>query len=428
MPTQFLPSFRARNVFLHILETGVESGTLHLRLPDGTQHCFGRGEPEVEWCFHDDRAFGRILRNPELEMGETYMEGAWDAGEGGLALLLHVLMHNFQSLREPHRLGRMLHFLREHTRKNAIRRSYDNAAYHYDHEEWLFRCFLDEDMQYSCAYFAHPGMSLEEAQQAKLALLRAKLCIQSGDRVLDIGSGWGGLALYLAEQEDVEVTGLTLSREQLRVSRERAAARGLSHRVRFLLQDYREHQEPYDRIVSVGMFEHVGRANYASFFEEVKQRLEPGGLALLHTIGRSSPPAAISEWTERYIFPGSHLPSLSELARAVEDSHLVATDLEVLRLHYAETLAGWLERFRARRSEVRLRLGETFCRMWEFYLASSEASFRVGDLVVFQLQLGHSNQGAPLTRDYLWRGENVAEPAMSARPSRASRVVSTTRA
>lgn len=413
---QLLPSFRARRIFFHILETGIKSGTLHIRLPNGTLRRFGRGEPEVEWCFYDDRAFARILRNPELETGATYVEGAWDAGEGGLALLLQVLMSNLQSLRQPHGLGRMLHFVREHTRRNAIRRSYDNAAYHYDQEEWLFRCFLDEDMHYSCAYFANLEMSLEEAQQAKLALIRTKLCIRPGDRVLDIGSGWGGLVLYLAEQDDVQVTGLTLSREQLRVSRERAAARGLTHRVRFLLQDYREHHESYDRVVSVGMFEHVGRAHYSTFFEAIKDRLESGGLALLHTIGRSSPPEDISEWTDRYIFPGSHLPSLSELARAVEDSRLIATDLEVLRLHYAETLARWQERFRARRSEVRRRLGKTFCRMWEFYLASSEASFRAGDLVVFQLQLGRSNQAAPLTRDYLWREPN-AVPAMRAIPS-----------
>ena len=423
MSTSPLRSFPARHyrpLFLKILESRLKRGTVSLWLPDGKRYRVGHGKPEVEWIFHDLSALGKIWRNPELQMGETYMEGAWDAGKGGLPLLLHVLIGNLQEERKAHGLETLGHLFGQHRRsKNGIRRSYDNVSHHYDQEEWLFRCFLDEDMQYSCAYFARPDMSLEEAQQAKLELLRKKLCTQPGDRILDIGSGWGGLALYLAEHGDVEVTGLTLSREQLHVSRERAAARGLSHRVRFLLQDYREHSEQYDRIVSVGMFEHVGQEHYPRFFQEMKRRLKKNGLALLHTIGRSGPPAAISEWVDRYIFPGSHIPSLSEVSRAVEDNHLVTTDLEVLRLHYAKTLACWWERFGRRRAEIRLRLGERFCRMWEFYLASSEASFRGGDLVVFQLQLGHTNQAAPLTRDYLW-GEG--EPFASAKRMEKRRV------
>lgn len=226
--------------------------------------------------------------------------------------------------------------------------------------------------------------------------------MRPGDRILDIGCGWGGLALYLAERDDVEVTGLTLSEEQRAVARRRAEERGLATRTRFLRQDYREHRGLYDRVVSVGMFEHVGARQYDRFFAEVKARLRPGGLALLHTIGRSSPPAPMSEWVDRRIFPGGHLPSLSEICRAVETSGLVTTDVEVLRMHYAKTLACWLERFRAHRGAIADRLGERFCRMWEFYLASSEASFRVGLLVVFQVQLGDTILAAPLTRDYLF--------------------------
>lgn len=392
--------------FLEALDNGTSWGTLDLRLPDGERHLFGHGEPIARWNIHDDAALRRILKNPEVETGDTYVEGGWDAGDSGLTALLQVLMTNYGQLREPGRFGSLLHSLAGLLpRPNGVAKSTSDVAFHYDIDGWLFRKFLDEDMQYSCAYFPREGMSLEQAQRAKLSLVRRKLRVRPGDSVLDIGCGWGGLALYLAEHDDITVTGLTLSREQLAVARKRAECRGLAKRVRFLLQDYREHVASYDRVVSVGMFEHVGQRNYRRFFRAVKSSLKPEGLALLHTIGRVAAPEECSEWVRRRIFPGSHLPSLSEVSRAVEDTRLATTDVEVLRLHYAKTLACWLARFRASREEIRHRLGERFCRMWEFYLASSEASFRLGDLVVFQIQLARDPLVAPLTRDYLFEGE-----------------------
>ncbi|MEO6696472.1 MAG: cyclopropane-fatty-acyl-phospholipid synthase family protein [Gammaproteobacteria bacterium] len=341
------------------------------------------------------------MSDPELMLGETYMNGEWDAAN--LLDLFEVLMRNFPEQQSGGVLARLLKKLLQ--QGNRITQSYRNVAHHYDLDEWLFRHFLDQDMQYSCAYFYKPGISLEEAQRAKCAHLLRKLDLSPGQQVLDIGSGWGGLALYLAEHAGVKVTGLTLSREQLRVAQQRARERGLQGRVEFLLRDYREHDGSYDRIVSVGMFEHVGARHYPDYFERLRRLLKPEGVALLHTIGRYTPPGVTNSWILKHIFPGGYTPALSELSRSIEGSGLITCDVEVLRLHYAMTLAAWQQRFQAQRAQIAARLSERFCRMWEFYLAACEASFRWRDLVVFQLQLTQRLDVLPVTRDYLYSEE-----------------------
>ncbi|MBI3439325.1 MAG: class I SAM-dependent methyltransferase [Proteobacteria bacterium] len=285
--------------------------------------------------------------------------------------------------------------------KNPRRASQRNAAHHYDLSGALYRLFLDADRQYSSAYFARPDMSLEEAQDAKKRHIAAKLLLEPGQRVLDIGSGWGGLGITLAEDYGADVSGVTLSTEQLTESRVRAAKKGLTSRVRFDLRDYRDVQGVFDRVVSVGMFEHVGAAQYQTFFGAICDRLAEDGVAVLHTIGNVHGPGRNNPWIEKYIFPGGMVPALSQIAEAAERSGLIVTDVEIQRLHYAETLKAWRDRFEAHRDEVRALYDERFCRMWEFYLAGAEAAFKEGDLVVFQVQLVKDPQAVPLTRDYI---------------------------
>jgi cyclopropane-fatty-acyl-phospholipid synthase len=328
-------------------------------------------------------------------VGEAYMDGDLVVERGSLYDLVAIGTRNMRATRKrllPWGSGRL---------RNPPWQARRNAAHHYDLSGEFFRLFLDDDLQYSCAYFPYDGMGLDAGQRAKKRHLAAKLLTEPGQRILDIGSGWGGLALTLAEEHGAEVLGVTLSTEQLEVARQRASQRRLSERVKFELRDFREVEGRFDRIVSVGMFEHVGPAHYDEFFETLARLLDEKGVAVLHTIGRVNGPGAGNAWIEKYIFPGGTIPALSEIAPSVEKSGLMLTDVEVLRLHYAETLKAWSARFAERRDEARRLYDERFCRMWEFYLAGAEAGFRVGDLVVFQLQMAKDRTVVPMTRDYI---------------------------
>ncbi|EAR21416.1 SAM-dependent methyltransferase [Nitrococcus mobilis] len=384
-----------------MLEDRIRMGSLVVDLPDGSIRHYGNSSPQAHWCIHDASALNKVAADPEFMLGQTYMDGAWSSPS--LITLLEVLMRNFP--REPINWFRraMIKLVKPIQQWNRIAASQRNAAHHYDLDVSLFRRFLDEDMQYSCAYWSGSGMTLEQAQRAKKEHIRRKLLLAPGQRVIDIGCGWGGLAIFLAETCDVRVTGLTLSREQYRVARERVKQRGLEALVEIRLEDYRENTETYDRVVSVGMFEHVGAWNYNAYFRAVRERLTEDGVALIHTIGSIGPPGLTNPWIRHYIFPGGYIPAMSEVMAAVERQYLVSTDVEVLRLHYAFTLAQWQQRFQRVRAEVAAEKSERFCRMWEFYLALSEAAFRWRDLVVFQFQLARNNQAVPLTRFYLHR-------------------------
>ncbi|MGH8516690.1 MAG: class I SAM-dependent methyltransferase [Panacagrimonas sp.] len=344
-----------------------------------------------------------MLLNPGLQFGEAYIDGDWDPLGCSLEQVLEaaVVMTGSDAYATHWRAlslaaERVVELNDAWIAARRIRR-------HYDLDADLYATFLDRDLHYSCAYFAEPTMDLEAAQQAKCALIAAKLDLRPNARVLDIGCGWGSLALHLAEKHGARVTGITLSPGQFEVAQRRATERGLADRVEFRLQDYRDVDGRFDAVVSVGMFEHVGRPQYPRFFSAVRDRLAHGGTALLHTIGRNGPPQPTNAWIRRHIFPGGYIPAASEVIDALEPSGLMLTDLEIWRLHYALTLAEWNRRFQARRAEFARRLGERFCRTWEFYLQGSEASFRQGGLVVFQLQMSRALKRLPMTRDYLYR-------------------------
>ncbi|MFO1113293.1 MAG: cyclopropane-fatty-acyl-phospholipid synthase family protein [Rhodospirillales bacterium] len=377
----------------------------------GLAHSFGPGgSPVVTIRLHDPALHWKLFFRPELYAGEAYTDGTLTIEDASLYDFLDLMGRNFAAAegdplsRTAHRIDRLFRRLQQ---ANPVGQARQNVAHHYDLCGELYDLFLDEDRQYSCAYFPRPDLSLDEAQRAKRRHVAAKLRLQPGMRVLDIGSGWGGLGLWLAERFDVEVTGLTLSEEQLKVARERAAQRGLEERVQFLLRDYREENGRYDRIVSVGMFEHVGVRHYREFFDTVRERLNGDGVALLHTIGRTDGPGVTTPWIRKYIFPGGYVPALSELTPAIERSRLWITDIEVLRLHYAQTLRHWRQRFLANRERAARLYDERFCRMWEFYLAGSEIAFRYLDQAVFQVQLTRAIDALPLTRDYMVDAERA---------------------
>lgn len=394
-------------MYLSLLEKHIKQGILHLHLPDGTSHRFGDSGTEAHWHVHSEKTLMKIARDWEFEIGQTYMDGAWDSGEHSLRDLLFVLRANFQGTGGPRRrwFSPLLSLLEQ---GNRIARSYQNIAHHYDVKEEVFRRFLDKEMFYSCAYFRDPDNSIEQAQLDKAAHIAGKLLLEPGQHVLDIGCGWGSLAMYLAEHHDVQVTGITLSREQLRVAQTEARARGLDN-LRFELADYREHSSVYDRIVSVGMLEHVGVENFDTYFRRCHEMLKPDGVALIHSIANWQMAKETNPWIDKYIFPGGRIPSLTEMSLAVEQSGLLTTDIESWRLHYAYTLMNWYLRFQENRAEIRDIMGgeqegERFCRMWEFYLAACEATFRYGDLLVYQYQLARQHGSVPITRDYLYPG------------------------
>ena len=391
----------------HGLGALVAEGDLVLCLPDGRRRRYGDGRGrQVVVHVHDPALVGRLVRDPALAVGEGYMDGTLTVEDDDLHGLTGIGLRNFAAGRGAawHRAAeRLRHALRWARQFNPATRARDNVAHHYDLSGELYDLFLDSDQQYSCAYFPRPDMTLEDAQTAKKAHIARKLLLKPGMRVLDIGCGWGGMALGLARDHGAHVTGVTLSEEQHRVATARARAEGLSDRVAFRLMDYRSVREDFDRIVSVGMFEHVGVPHYAEFFATVRARLAPGGVALIHTIGRATAPGGTNPWMARYIFPGGYVPALSEVMTAVERTDLWPTDLEVWRLHYADTLRHWQDRFAARIDRARALYDERFCRMWRFYLVASEMSFRAGRQCVYQLQLARDRHAVPQTRDYLYR-------------------------
>ncbi|MDE2362428.1 MAG: class I SAM-dependent methyltransferase [Hyphomicrobiales bacterium] len=383
----------------------VKRGDLTLRFADGGQQKFGdgTGEPIIA-RFTDARGPLDLLRDPELAFGELYMDGRLVMDEGAIFDLIKIVLSN-PVRGEPPRLLSVLRWARDIATftflRNERSRARANVAHHYDLDGRIYGLFLDRDRQYSCAYFERPDMDLDEAQLAKKRHIAAKLLVDPAHRVLDIGSGWGGLALYLAHYCGANVTGVTLSEEQLAMANMRAQNAACADRVQFRLQDYRDMQGAFDRVVSVGMFEHVGPAHFETYFRRIAQLLTEDGVALVHTIGRPDGPGATNPWISKYIFPGGYIPSLSEISTAIEKTGLFITDIEVLRMHYAETLKAWRERFMARRDEARALYDERFCRMWEFYLSICELTFRVEGECVYQVQVARRHDIVPITRSYI---------------------------
>jgi len=342
------------------------------------------------------------------------MDGKLTIEEGSLYDLVDLFAVNLEAL-PPGLTSRLLNgyitLFRQIHQYNPLPRARRNVAHHYDLSDQLYELFLDRDRQYSCGYFRDGSEDLDAAQTDKKRHIAAKLLIRPGQRVLDIGSGWGGLALYLAGECGADVTGLTLSVEQHKVATRRAAVAGLSDRVRFYVRDYREEAGQYDRIVSVGMFEHVGVNHYRGFFAKLKSLLRPDGVAVLHSIGRKDGPGSTNPWLRKYIFPGGYIPALSEVLPTIERLRIWVTDVEILRLHYAQTLSAWRRRFERNRDSIRAIYDERFCRMWEMYLVVSEITFRRHDFMVFQMQLAKSVEAVPLTRDYMLDWERAHSAA-----------------
>lgn len=395
-----------------LLDKLVRNGTLVVVRPGEPDLLFGQGSPRIVLKLHDARAAVELALNPELRLGELYMDGRLTVEDGGdIADLLALLMQNLAHAKPGGVFGfvrAMRKLLRPLRQFNHIRRAKRNVAHHYDLSGRLYDLFLDSDRQYSCAYFSDPGEGLDEAQVGKKRHIAAKLYLnRPGLSVLDIGSGWGGLAIDLARDSGARVLGVTLSQEQLSIARQRALRQGVSDRCSFELEDYRHVDGPFDRIVSVGMFEHVGVKYYATFFAKMRELLNEDGVALLHFIGRSDGAGATNPWIAKYIFPGGYTPALSETLPIIERSGLIVTDVEILRLHYAETLKEWRRRFRLRWDEARALYDERFCRMWDYYLAGAEMAFRHDGLVVFQIQLAKRMDSLPITRDYMLESERT---------------------
>ncbi|SOC92680.1 cyclopropane-fatty-acyl-phospholipid synthase [Rhizobium sp. AN5] len=396
---------------LHVLlEKIIKNGNLVVNSPGGSR-TFGDGTgTRVVLNFTDEAAMQEIAADPALKLAEIYMEGRMQLVEGDIYDFLALVKSN--TLSEALSFGMvwrgMARIIAARIRMHLpVNHNKSNVAHHYDLSAKLFDIFLDEDWQYSCAYFNPPGISLYEAQVAKKRHIAAKLMTEPGQSVLEIGSGWGGMAMYIAESAGADVTGITLSEEQLRVSRDRAAKRGLAGNVRFELQDYRylPASKKFDRIVSVGMFEHVGPTHYRDYFDKVAEVLDDKGVMVLHSIGQPSPALATNPFIEKYIFPGGYIPSLAEVLPAIQKSGLLVKDIEILPMHYAHTLRHWRERFVARKAEAVALYDERFFRMWEFYLAGSEMAFTHENFHIFQIQLAKDRDAVPHNRDYINRNE-----------------------
>ena len=404
-----------------MLKRLIKKGSLKVINYDGREYVFS-GEPgrSATMRFHHKSVANKLLLYPKLRLGEIFMEEEMTVEDGDIYDLLELIVENLD-WRANHPFASLSDFLQKVvwlvTKYNPRGRSLHNVAHHYDLSDKLYELFLDEHRQYSCAYFKSAEDSLEQAQQQKMTHVLAKLCLEPGQKVLDIGCGWGGLARFIAANSQAHVTGVTLSKNQLAYAKDMAVKTGLQDNVDYHLRDYRDVDEQYDRIVSVGMFEHVGEPHYPTYFKKVKDVLAEDGVALIHTIGAANAPSPINPWIQKYIFPGSYIPSLSQLAPVIEKAGLYIADVEILRVHYADTLRAWRTRFLANRDKAAEIYDERFCRMWEYYLSSVEAAFRLGSLVVFQVQLTKKIDAAPITRDYITdfdrqageRGQQAAE-------------------
>ena len=398
-----------------VFKSLVQTGRLMVEDARGQRHVFGDGEPPRAGIRIKSRALERrIFFTPKLAIGEGYIDGELEIIEGDLYDFLDLCMANLGNLPQS-RFHRWAETLRDKVALwqtfNPIHKAAGKVRHHYDLNGQLFDLFLDADRQYSCAYFKSPNDSLEQAQAHKKRRLAAKLHLADGHRVLDIGSGWGGLAMTLAGLRDVTVEGVTLSEEQYQHSRRRIDNAGLAERVRIHLQDYRQVQGHFDRIVSVGMLEHVGPRHYLEYYRKIAQLLTDNGVAVIHAIGKFHTPAPLNPWMAKYIFPGAYTPTLAEQTKAIEKAGLWVTDVEILRVHYADTLKAWRRRFQQNIDTARALYDDRFCRMWDFYLAGCEAAFRRGELMVFQIQLAKAVDTLPLTRDYMADYDIQTQPA-----------------
>ncbi|AOR76859.1 SAM-dependent methyltransferase [Novosphingobium resinovorum] len=410
----------ALGILDRFLERGVRQGVLELARPDGSLRRFGtpaEGFPHVRIRLTDKGAERRILRDPRLGAAEAFMDGQLEVEQGDIMDLVYLLRANARwdkggELKEHTPLkkvvGKVVTLVDGINRAASAKK---NIAHHYDVGNDLYNLFLDiEHMQYSCAYWPSDDITLEQAQTAKLAHIAAKLAIEPGQKVLDIGCGWGGMAIYLAKHFDVSVKGITLSEEQLVLARQRAVEAGVSGRIDFELIDYRDlaaRGDKFERIVSVGMFEHVGQAQFDRFFRDCATMLDDEGVMLMHTIGRMGGPGSTDAFTRKYIFPGGYIPALSETVEASEKVRLIATDVENLRLHYAKTLREWYKRCVANKEAIVKLHDERFYRMWIFYLSGATAAFESGGMCNYQIQYTRSRHALPLTRDYITEGEKV---------------------
>ena len=388
----------------------ITKGNLTIIDSRGVTYQFGdqTGKP-IQIRFTSAKWEREVALDPALKLGEAYMNDGFEFIKGDIYSLLETIFESTGPIAENQLWMKAFSFIRTATKRfaqmNTLRRSAKNVEHHYDLSGKLYEMFLDPDRQYSCGYFENPNVSLAEAQLAKKRHLAAKLQVKENEKLLDIGCGWGGLGLYFARVLGANVTGVTLSHEQHGVANQRAKDMGLQDKAKFSLLDYRKLDDAFDKIVSVGMFEHVGIGHYKEYFDHVKRLLKPDGRFVLHSIGRSGEPGATNPWIAKYIFPGGYIPSLSEVIPVIEKSGLIITDIEILRLHYAETLKAWREAFLAHWDEAKALYDERFCRMWEFYLAASESAFRWQGMMVFQIQLAHKQDSVPLTRDYITEEE-----------------------
>ena len=404
----------------------IRKGRLDLIMPDGRRLEFGPGGggKALTVRITDRKTAFAIARNPRLGLGEAYMDGRLVIEDGDILDLMELVTGANRweyggAGRKAVNKGKSA-WKKLFRARNVAKRARKNVAHHYDIGNDLYRLFLDDDLQYSCAYFTDPKNSLEQAQLDKKAHIAAKLALEPGHHVLDIGCGWGGTALYLNRVAGVRVTGVTLSQEQLKVARERAAAAGVADQVKFELIDYRHVDEQFDRIVSIGMFEHVGAAHYDEFFAKCSELLKPDGVMLLHTIGKLGKASAPDPFTDKYVFPGYHLPSISQMAAASEKVRLITTDIETLRLHYAYTLRHWLERTRRAKARIVELYDERFFRMWEFYLAGGVVAFEAGSMCNYQLQYVRDRNSLPITRDYMAEAEQRYRKPSTAPAQRAA--------